>query len=87
MFWDLINLCQYIYFFASIFSKNGHIPQRVEYQMADIFIDLLNYAAKFLNINGRLVFWFPVSRERLVFNIPQTEINFFKPILTMVSNW
>ena len=54
--------------------------------MADIFIDLLNYAAKFLNISGRLVFWFPVSRERLVFNILQTEIYSLKPIFTMVSN-
>ncbi|XP_063407335.1 tRNA (guanine(10)-N2)-methyltransferase homolog [Mytilus trossulus] len=43
--------------------KNGHIPQRVEYQMADIFKDLLNFAARFLNMNGRVVFWFPVSRE------------------------
>ncbi|XP_055959015.1 tRNA (guanine(10)-N2)-methyltransferase homolog [Patella vulgata] len=51
--------------------KDIHIPQKVQYQLSDIFRDLLNFAAKYLRLGGRLVFWFPVIRsDYLESNIP-----------------
>ncbi|KAL5014481.1 hypothetical protein ScPMuIL_008751 [Solemya velum] len=62
-------------------DKDGHVPQRINYQLSDIFKDLLNFAAKYLRQNGRLVYWFPVYipdyREE---NIPT------HPYLKLVSN-
>ena len=47
-----------IYFFR----KEGHIPSKVNYDMSEILRDLLNFAAKFLHIGGRLIYWLPVYR-------------------------
>ncbi|KAL4222875.1 tRNA methyltransferase 11 [Mactra antiquata] len=38
-----------------------HFPQRLDYHLSDIFKDLLNFSAKYLHKNGRLVYWFPVN--------------------------
>ncbi|XP_033726459.1 tRNA (guanine(10)-N2)-methyltransferase homolog isoform X2 [Pecten maximus] len=43
--------------------KIGHVPQKVDYHLGQIFKDLLNFAAKFLHLGGRLVYWFPVYRR------------------------
>ncbi|XP_069106178.1 tRNA (guanine(10)-N2)-methyltransferase homolog [Argopecten irradians] len=43
--------------------KIGHVPQKVDYHLGQIFKDLLNFAAKFLHLGGRVVYWFPVYRR------------------------
>lgn len=40
-----------------------HIPAKIEYGISNIYKDLLVFAAKHLEMNGRLVCWFPVFRE------------------------
>ncbi|KAJ3628173.1 hypothetical protein MTP99_015497 [Tenebrio molitor] len=40
-----------------------HIPAKVEYSIANIYKDLLQFSAKHLKLGGRLVCWFPVFRE------------------------
>lgn len=40
-----------------------HIPAKVEYGLARLYKDLLNFSANFLKVGGRLVFWFPIFRE------------------------
>ncbi|CAG7785363.1 unnamed protein product [Allacma fusca] len=40
-----------------------HIPSKIEYCLCDIICDLINNASRRLTINGRLVFWIPVSRD------------------------
>ncbi|XP_052809665.1 tRNA (guanine(10)-N2)-methyltransferase homolog [Mya arenaria] len=42
-------------------KSEKHIAQRTEYHLSDIFMDLLNFAARYLTLNGRLVYWFPVN--------------------------
>ncbi|OWF53424.1 tRNA (guanine(10)-N2)-methyltransferase homolog [Mizuhopecten yessoensis] len=44
-------------------QKIGHVPHKVDYHLGQIFKDLLNFAAKFLHMGGRLVYWFPVYRR------------------------
>ncbi|XP_064597359.1 tRNA (guanine(10)-N2)-methyltransferase homolog isoform X2 [Liolophura sinensis] len=62
-------------------NKDGHIPQRVNYDLSDIFKDLLNFAAKFLRLHGRLVYWLPVyTPEYSSENIPR------HPCLELRSN-
>ncbi|XP_053315396.1 tRNA (guanine(10)-N2)-methyltransferase homolog [Spea bombifrons] len=40
----------------------SHVPVQLNYHLSDIFSDLLNFAAEFLVISGRLVYWLPVYR-------------------------
>ncbi|XP_060069116.1 tRNA (guanine(10)-N2)-methyltransferase homolog [Ylistrum balloti] len=44
-------------------QKIGHVPQKIDYHLGQIFKDLLNFAAKFLHLGGRLVYWFPIDRR------------------------
>ncbi|KAL8586578.1 hypothetical protein ACOMHN_053931 [Nucella lapillus] len=44
--------------------KDNHHPQSVRYHLSDIFSDLVNFAARFLTMNGRLVYWLPVFRPQ-----------------------
>ena len=39
-----------------------HIPQKVEYGVREIYVDLLNFSARHLVPGGRLAFWMPVNR-------------------------
>ena len=39
-----------------------HIPQKVEYGVREIYVDLLNFSARHLVPGGRLAFWLPVNR-------------------------
>ena len=48
---------------AQIFYSGQHFPEKKDYHLSDIFKDLLNFAAKYLHQYGRLVYWFPVSRQ------------------------
>lgn len=43
----------------------NHYPDKVSYELHDVFKDLLIFAHRHLKLNGRLVFWFPVAREEL----------------------
>ncbi|BFZ11293.1 hypothetical protein BsWGS_14331 [Bradybaena similaris] len=59
----------------------AHYPQKTNYQLGDIFKDLLNFAAKFLQVGGRLVYWLPIYRpDYCESNIPQ------HPCLQMIFN-
>lgn len=40
----------------------NHIPSKVEYGLPHIYSDLLNFAAKHLDIGRRLVCWYPLVR-------------------------
>ncbi|KAK7091203.1 tRNA (guanine(10)-N2)-methyltransferase homolog [Littorina saxatilis] len=44
--------------------RDNHHPQSVKYRLSDSFCDLLNFAARFLKLNGRLVYWLPVFRPQ-----------------------
>lgn len=61
--------------------KDGHIPEKIEYEMSDIMKDLLNFSAKYLKIGGRLVYWLPVVRPEYVEeNVPR------HPCLKVIAN-
>ncbi|KAJ8675779.1 hypothetical protein QAD02_011565 [Eretmocerus hayati] len=40
-----------------------HIPSKVEYELWQLFIDLISFSSKQLKMSGKLVFWFPVFRK------------------------
>uniref|UniRef100_A0A2P2I0Z4 tRNA (guanine(10)-N(2))-methyltransferase TRMT11 n=1 Tax=Hirondellea gigas TaxID=1518452 RepID=A0A2P2I0Z4_9CRUS len=40
-----------------------HYPSKVNYSLSDVYKDLLNFAASYLVVGGRLVFWLPVFRD------------------------
>ncbi|CAG5133308.1 unnamed protein product [Candidula unifasciata] len=69
----------------------AHYPQKTNYQLGDIFKDLLNFAAKFLCIGGRLVYWLPIYRpDYCESNIPQhpcleVRFNCEQPLSTTIS--
>jgi len=42
-----------------------HYPDKVSYELNDVFRDLLIFAQSHLRLKGRLVFWFPVARDEL----------------------
>jgi len=59
---------------SSSSSCDGHIPAKTAYSMTEIIFDLLHFAAKYLTVNGHLVYWIPVHREDYKpSNIPQHE--------------
>ena len=43
----------------------NHFPDKVNYNLADVFNDLLAFSFKHLRNHGRLIFWFPVSKDEL----------------------
>ena len=45
-----------------LYRLQGHIPSVCHYQLTDVYDDLLQFAAKFLVLNGRLVYWLPVDK-------------------------
>ena len=47
---------------------DDHFPDKVSYNLTDVFKDLLSFSFKHLKIGGRLVFWFPVAKEELKSN-------------------
>jgi tRNA (guanine10-N2)-methyltransferase len=64
-------------------KKNGEMryPQTVDYRMDEVIIDLMQFAATYLNPGGRLVFWLPtVTEEYSVTDIPT------HPQLDLVAN-
>ncbi|XP_066598462.1 tRNA (guanine(10)-N2)-methyltransferase homolog isoform X3 [Prorops nasuta] len=41
-----------------------HIPSKINYELPQIFKDLLIFSARHLKLNGRLVCWFPFFRDQ-----------------------
>eukprot|EP00062_Callorhinchus_milii_P013995 gi/632962680/ref/XP_007897456.1/ PREDICTED: tRNA (guanine(10)-N2)-methyltransferase homolog [Callorhinchus milii] len=59
----------------------NYVPVSMSYQLSDIFIDLLNFAAQCLVMNGRLVYWLPVYKPEYSEDVvPQ------HPCLKRISN-
>ncbi|MCL4141603.1 UNVERIFIED_CONTAM: hypothetical protein GTU68_015563, partial [Idotea baltica] len=50
-------------FSAEEVSTELHYPSKMNYDIADIMVDLLNFSVGHLKLGGRLVFWLPVFRE------------------------
>lgn len=44
------------------FQIAAHIPSKVNYDLCQIYYDLLNFSATHLKMNGRLVCWYPLFR-------------------------
>lgn len=44
-------------------SVENYIPAVCSYHLSDLFSDLLDFAAQFLVLGGRLVYWLPVIRD------------------------
>ncbi|KAG8444262.1 hypothetical protein GDO86_009446 [Hymenochirus boettgeri] len=59
----------------------SHIPANLNYHLSDIFLDLLNFAAEFLVIGGRLVYWLPVYRPEYTEEFVPRH-----PCLKLISN-
>ncbi|XP_018612480.1 tRNA (guanine(10)-N(2))-methyltransferase TRMT11 [Scleropages formosus] len=62
-------------------SGESHVPVSMVYQLSDIFTDLLRFAAHYLVMGGRLVYWLPVYRPEY-----RDEIVPQHPCLRLVSN-
>ncbi|XP_011303591.1 tRNA (guanine(10)-N2)-methyltransferase homolog [Fopius arisanus] len=41
----------------------AHIPSKIDYNLPHMYKDIMKFAARHLEINGKLVCWFPVYRE------------------------
>ena len=52
-----------------LFSTENHIFVSSNYHLSDIFFDLLKFAAEYLVMGGRLVYWLPIYRPEYVFLI------------------
>ena len=55
MYKAFLSLCGWLY----IYSVEDHIPAVRSYKLSDVFTDLLEFAARFLVVGGRLVYWLP----------------------------
>lgn len=49
-----------------LFSTENHIIISSSYHLSDIFFDLLKFAAEYLVMGGRLVYWLPIYRPEYV---------------------
>jgi len=57
----------------------NHIPSKVMYELDEVLVDLLVFAAKNLRIGGRLVFWLPTTDSFQLTDIPT------HPCLTLLA--
>lgn len=44
----------------NIYSLEKHYPEVKNYKASELFMDLVQFAARFLAMGGRLVYWLPV---------------------------
>lgn len=65
----------------SAHQANDYIPPKVVYDMPDVLADLLDFAARYLTLNGRLVFWLPNAVEKDELPITPTH-----PCLTLIAD-
>ncbi|KAG7469916.1 hypothetical protein MATL_G00133890 [Megalops atlanticus] len=63
------------------FYGESHVPVSMAYHLSDIFSDLLRFAARYLVMGGRLVYWLPVYRPEY-----REEMIPLHPCLTLISN-
>lgn len=49
--------------FCLIYRVESYIPSVCSYHLSDLLTDLLDFAARFLVLDGRLVYWLPVIRD------------------------
>ncbi|XP_036395260.1 tRNA (guanine(10)-N2)-methyltransferase homolog isoform X2 [Megalops cyprinoides] len=63
------------------FCGESHVPVSMAYHLSDIFSDLLKFAARYLVMGGRLVYWLPVYRPEY-----REEMIPLHPCLTLISN-
>ena len=61
-----------------------HIPQKIDYDLGNIYTDLLEFASRHLVPGGRLVFWIPVNREHYAKNQQKTLPE--HPDLELIAN-
>lgn len=47
----------------------SYIPAVCSYHLSDLFADLLDFAAKFLVLGGRLVYWLPIIRNEFTVSL------------------
>ncbi|XP_043919918.1 tRNA (guanine(10)-N2)-methyltransferase homolog isoform X2 [Protopterus annectens] len=66
---------------STVEYAENHVPASVTYHLGDIFVDLLNFAAKHLVNDGRLVYWLPVYKPEYTDQIVPRH-----PCLKLVSN-
>ncbi|XP_075059127.1 tRNA (guanine(10)-N(2))-methyltransferase TRMT11 isoform X2 [Mixophyes fleayi] len=59
----------------------SHVPVQLTYHLNDIFLDLLNFAAEFLVVGGRLVYWLPVYKPEYTEEVVPRH-----PCLKLISN-
>ncbi len=45
---------------------DDHIPEVKNYKLSELVVDLIEFAARFLVLGGRLVYWIPVIRTEYV---------------------
>jgi len=72
---------------------DNHIPQKIDYGLGDIFVDLMAFANLHMPVKGRLAFWMPVNREfysedmvsTIIFNF--TKFIIFLNFFTLFSNF
>ena len=51
--------------FIDWIDYDSHYPDKVAYNLADVFSDLMRFSYRHLKLNGMLVYWYPVSRPEL----------------------
>ena len=59
-------LADHNYYFSSLLQNEEdqvHYPSMCSYSTSDVFVDLIEFAAKHLVIGGHLVYWLPVIKE------------------------
>lgn len=49
-----------LYFIDQFLSHPVRYPSKIKYSFVQVFLDLLNFAADHLVLNGRLVYWLPI---------------------------
>ncbi|KAK9710397.1 hypothetical protein K7432_008433 [Basidiobolus ranarum] len=61
--------------------REDYYPPTVPYEMSEVLQDLLEFAARFLNPGGRLVYWLPtVAEEYSISDVPQ------HPCMELIAN-
>ena len=54
-------MCMYTYMYRC--SLGDHIPEVKAYRFSDLMMDLVSFAARFLVMGGRLVYWVPMVKS------------------------
>lgn len=70
------------YFFKILPSAENHISISSNYHLSDILFDLLKFAAEYLVLGGRLVYWLPVYKPEYVY----IQIHWMSLICYMVTS-